>query len=111
MSNIKKIKQADINPFPNSDTNKRYYTYDYWLKRTFGGKCMKLPLDAGFTCPNRDGRVGRGGCTYCDNAAFHPSYSTAGKSLHQQLDEGIEFHKNDAITAKSGAESKDGGNS
>ena len=50
-------------------------------------------LDAGFTCPNRDGKVGRGGCTYCDNAAFHPSYSTSGKSLHQQLDEGIEFHK------------------
>ena len=50
-------------------------------------------LDAGFTCPNRDGKVGRGGCTYCDNAAFHPSYSTAGKSLHQQMDEGIEFHK------------------
>jgi radical SAM protein (TIGR01212 family) len=50
-------------------------------------------LDAGFTCPNRDGTVGRGGCTYCDNAAFHPAYSTAGKSLHQQMDEGIEFHK------------------
>ena len=50
-------------------------------------------LDAGFTCPNRNGKAGRGGCTYCDNAAFHPSYSTAGKSLHQQLDEGIEFHK------------------
>ena len=37
--------------------------------------------------------MGRGGCTYCDNAAFHPAYSTAGKSLHQQMDEGIEFHK------------------
>ena len=53
----------------------------------------RLWLDAGFTCPNRDGKIGRGGCTYCDNAAFHPSYSTAGKSLHQQMDEGIEFHK------------------
>ena len=54
---------------------------------------QKIVLDAGFTCPNRDGKVGRGGCTYCDNAAFHPSYSTAGKPLCMQIDEGIEFHK------------------
>lgn len=60
-----KIKQKDINPFPNSDTNKRYYTYDYYLKKTFGGKCMKIPLDAGFTCPNIDGRCSTGGCIYC----------------------------------------------
>ena len=60
-----KIKQKDINPFPNSDTNKRYYTYDYYLKKTFGGKCMKIPLDAGFTCPNIDGRCSVGGCIYC----------------------------------------------
>ena len=60
-----KIKQSDINPFQNSDTNKRYYTYDYYLKKTFGGKCMKIPLDAGFTCPNIDGRCSVGGCIYC----------------------------------------------
>ena len=72
---------------------KPYYSLDAWCKNTYGEKCYKIALDAGFTCPNRDGKVGRGGCTYCDNAAFHPSYSTAGKSLHQQLDEGIEFHK------------------
>lgn len=60
-----KIKQKDINPFVNSDTNKRYYTYDYYLKKTFGGKCMKIPLDAGFTCPNIDGRCSYGGCIYC----------------------------------------------
>ncbi len=60
-----KIKQSDVNPFKNSDSNKRYYTYDYYLKKTFGGKCMKIPLDAGFTCPNIDGRCSVGGCIYC----------------------------------------------
>jgi radical SAM protein (TIGR01212 family) len=72
---------------------KRYNSFVGYFKRKYGERLQKIVLDAGFTCPNRDGRVGRGGCTYCDNAAFHPSYSTAGKSLHQQLDEGIEFHK------------------
>lgn len=72
---------------------KRYNSFVGYFKRKYGERLQKIVLDAGFTCPNRDGRVGRGGCTYCDNAAFHPSYSTAGKSLHRQLDEGIEFHK------------------
>lgn len=60
-----KIKQSQINPFENSDSNKRYYTYDYFLKQTYGGKCAKIPLDAGFSCPNMDGKCGRGGCIYC----------------------------------------------
>ena len=72
---------------------KRYNSFVGYFKRRYGERLQKIVLDAGFTCPNRDGKVGKGGCTYCDNAAFHPSYSTAGKSLHQQLDEGIEFHK------------------
>jgi radical SAM protein (TIGR01212 family) len=72
---------------------KRYNSFVGYFKRKYGERLQKIVLDAGFTCPNRDGTVGRGGCTYCDNAAFHPAYSTAGKSLHQQMDEGIEFHK------------------
>lgn len=72
---------------------KRYNSFVGYFKNKYGERLQKIVLDAGFTCPNRDGKVGRGGCTYCDNAAFHPNYSTAGKSLHQQLDEGIEFHK------------------
>lgn len=72
---------------------KRYNSFVGYFKQKYGERLQKIVLDAGFTCPNRDGRVGRGGCTYCDNAAFHPAYSTAGKSLHQQMDEGIEFHK------------------
>ena len=72
---------------------KRYNSFVGYFKRRYGERLQKIVLDAGFTCPNRDGKVGRGGCTYCDNAAFHPAYSTAGKSLHQQMDEGIQFHK------------------
>ena len=72
---------------------KRYSSFVGYFKRKYGERLQKIVLDAGFTCPNRDGKVGRGGCTYCDNAAFHPSYSTAGKSLFQQMDEGIQFHK------------------
>ncbi|MBQ9113216.1 MAG: TIGR01212 family radical SAM protein [Clostridia bacterium] len=61
----KKRTQRTENPFPNTDSNKRYYTYDYYLRRTFGGKCAKIPIDAGFTCPNIDGRCSVGGCIYC----------------------------------------------
>jgi radical SAM protein (TIGR01212 family) len=60
-----KETQRTQNPFVNSDSNKRYYTYDYYLKKTFGGKCAKIPIDAGFTCPNIDGRCSTGGCIYC----------------------------------------------
>lgn len=73
--------------------NKRYNSFVGYFKRKYGERLQKIVLDAGFTCPNRDGLVGRGGCTYCDNAAFHPSYSTAGKSILRQMDEGIEFHR------------------
>ena len=61
------MTQAQQNPFPFSDSNKRYHTYDYYLRHRFGGKVAKLPLDAGFTCPNIDGRCGRGGCIYCSD--------------------------------------------
>lgn len=59
------MKQSEINPFPYSDSNKRYYTYDYYMKKKYGGKCAKIPLDAGFSCPNIDGKCGYGGCIYC----------------------------------------------
>ena len=64
---MKKSTQGASNPFVHSDSNKRYYTYDYYLRKTFGGKCAKLALDAGFTCPNIDGRCARGGCIYCSD--------------------------------------------
>lgn len=72
---------------------KRYKSFVGYYRRRYGERLQKLVLDAGFSCPNRDGTVGRGGCTYCDNAAFHPGYSTPGKPLLTQIDEGIEFQK------------------
>lgn len=71
----------------------RYNSFVGYYRRRYGERLQKLVLDAGFSCPNRDGTVGRGGCTYCDNAAFHPGYSTPGKPLLTQIDEGIEFQK------------------
>lgn len=71
---------------------RRYNSYSNYFKREFGGRVQKLTIDAGFTCPNRDGTVGVGGCTYCNNDAFNPSYCTPQKSVTQQIDEGIEFH-------------------
>ena len=71
---------------------RRYNSYSGYFKRQFGGRVQKLSIDAGFTCPNRDGTVGVGGCTYCNNDAFNPSYCNPNKSITQQIDEGIEFH-------------------
>ncbi len=77
----------------NSRTVGRYNSYIGYFKKTYGERLQKVVVDAGFTCPNRDGLVGTGGCTYCDNAAFHPGYSTAGIPIHKQIDEGIKFHR------------------
>ncbi len=72
---------------------KRYNAYVDFFRRRYGARLQKVVIDAGFTCPNRDGSLGRGGCTFCDNAAFHPGYSTPGKSIAEQIDEGVEFHR------------------
>ena len=71
----------------------RYNSYIGYFKNTYGERLQKVVVDAGFTCPNRNGSVSTGGCTYCDNAAFHPGYSTAGTPIHEQIDEGIKFHR------------------
>lgn len=73
---------------------KRYNSYVGFFKEHYGHRIQKIVIDAGFTCPNRDGTVATGGCTYCNNDAFHPSYSIPSKSIEQQLNEGIEFHLN-----------------
>ena len=71
------MTQRDENPYPYSDSNKRYQTYDYYVRRTFGGKCAKIPLDAGFSCPNKDTSRGTGGCIFClSGAAAHRSCSS-----------------------------------
>ena len=72
---------------------KRYNSFTGYFREKYGCRLQKIVIDAGFTCPNRDGKVGTGGCTYCNNAAFHPNYSTPDKPVLQQIEEGIEFHK------------------
>lgn len=76
-----------------SGNQKRYNSYSEWVRNRFGGRVQKLTIDAGFTCPNRDGTKGTGGCTYCNNDAFNPSYCHSHKSITQQIEEGIQFHK------------------
>ena len=78
---------------PGFPDDRRYNSFVGYFRKTYGERLQKIVIDAGFTCPNRDGTVGRGGCTYCDNAAFHPAYSSAGKPIREQIDEGIGFHK------------------
>jgi radical SAM protein (TIGR01212 family) len=79
---------SSFNPF----APKFYNAYSDYFKEVFGGRIQKVTLDAGFTCPNRDGTVARGGCTYCNNDSFNPSYCHPSKSIAQQVEEGIEFH-------------------
>lgn len=71
----------------------RYYSYKQFLLEHFGEAVLKLPVDAGFSCPNRDGTIGTGGCTYCLNEAFSPRYCSSEKDILRQIDEGIEFHR------------------
>lgn len=73
-------------------TKRRINAASNYLKKEFGYRIQKLTIDAGFTCPNRDGTKGVGGCVFCNNAAFNPSYCTPEKSINQQINEGIEFH-------------------
>jgi len=85
-----RISAVPENLFP---PGKRYNSSVGHFRRLYGERLQKLVIDAGFSCPNRDGTVGVGGCTYCDNAAFHPGYSTPQMDILTQLDEGISFHK------------------
>jgi len=71
--------------------SRRFNAYSNYFRKMFGGRFQKVSIDAGFTCPNRDGTSGTGGCTYCDNDAFNPSYCNHDKSINEQLSEGIDF--------------------
>lgn len=72
---------------------RRFNSYISYFQKTLGTRMQKLSIDAGFNCPNRDGTLGTGGCTFCLNDAFNPSYCTPEKSVTQQIEEGIEFHR------------------
>ena len=73
--------------------NRRFNSYSNYFTKQFGGRVQKISIDAGFSCPNRDGKISTGGCTFCSNAAFNPSYCKPEKSIKQQIEEGIEFHQ------------------
>ena len=73
--------------------DRRFNAYTGFMRRKFGGRVQKLAIDAGFTCPNRDGTTGRGGCSYCNNDAFNPSYCRSSGTVSRQIEEGIEFHR------------------
>jgi uncharacterized protein len=75
-----------------SDKTRRYRTFASYLRETFGCRVQKIGLDAGFSCPNRDGTCGTGGCSYCDNESFshHTNATTPPIPLEQQLARGIE---------------------
>ncbi|UCH13642.1 MAG: TIGR01212 family radical SAM protein [Bacteroidales bacterium] len=79
--------------------NRRFNAYTNYLRKQFGCRVQKVSIDAGFTCPNRDGTKGTGGCTFCNNDAFNPSYCKAEKSIRQQILEGIQFHETRYKTA------------
>ena len=79
---------------------RRFNSYAAYFRRTFGHRMQKVTINAGFTCPNCDGKISTGGCTFCDNAAFTPSYCDSTKSITQQIDEGVEFHRKRYRTAE-----------
>jgi radical SAM protein (TIGR01212 family) len=72
---------------------RRFNAFSDYFRKSYGERMQKVSIDAGFTCPNRDGSKGSGGCTYCNNKAFNPSYCIPSKSVTEQIDEGIEFHR------------------
>jgi uncharacterized protein len=70
---------------------RRFNDFPSHFRRLFHQRVQKISLNTGFTCPNRDGTKGRGGCTYCNNKTFNPSYCELGNSVTQQLERGMEF--------------------
>jgi radical SAM protein (TIGR01212 family) len=71
--------------------NKPYNDFSDFLAKIFPYKVQKITIDAGFTCPNRDGNKGVGGCTYCNNQSFSPNFKSRNKTVSAQLDEGVKF--------------------
>lgn len=88
------MKQTDILPgiYP-WGTSRRFNSFADYFRRIYGGRLQKVNINAGFTCPNRDGTKGYNGCIFCNNDAFNPSYCNPSKSIAQQIKEGTEFLK------------------
>jgi radical SAM protein (TIGR01212 family) len=80
--------------------NRRYNDYPSFSKDFFGERVQKISVNAGFTCPNRDGKTGYGGCTYCNNQSFNPGYCTPELSISEQIQKGIDFFRKKYKTQK-----------
>ena len=76
---------------PVAYAGRRYRAYNDWAREQHGGRLQKVSVDAGFTCPNRDGTLGVGGCSFCNNEGFSPSYLREQRDVRAQIDTGIEF--------------------
>lgn len=74
-------------------TERRFNAYSDYFRMHYGGRVQKITIDAGFTCPNRDGTCGTGGCTFCDNRAFNPSYNNPRTSITDQIRQGMAFQR------------------
>jgi len=80
-----------INSAPPEFSGRRYHAYNDWVKRVHGGRLQKISIDAGFTCPNRDGSLGQGGCSFCNNEGFTPGYLREQPKVADQIATGIAF--------------------
>lgn len=85
------VNMKFLDPIPDEPGARRYHAYNDWVKQHHGGRLQKISIDAGFTCPNRDGSKGIGGCTFCNNEGFTPSYLREQRDIHQQIDTGVAF--------------------
>ena len=85
------MSTAEVNSSPKFNGTKRYNDFSSFIRAHFNQRVQKISLNTGFTCPNRDGTKGLGGCTYCNNNSFNPDYCTPEKSIKDQLEEGIAF--------------------
>ena len=77
----------------NQYKDKPYNDYGQWIRQRFPFRVQKISVDAGFSCPDRDGTISHGGCIFCDNRTFNPSYCQPSKSIAQQMEEGKAFFR------------------
>lgn len=90
MSSTKLTQTIGPEPIPGwRQAGNRYHSYSYYLKRRFGHRVQKVSIDAGFSCPNVDGSVAKGGCTFCDNRSFSPSRRVRRQAVLDQISDGI----------------------
>lgn len=82
------MTQEDTTP---ASTALPYNGFSSWIRRKFPYRVQKISIDAGFSCPNRDGRISSGGCSFCDNRTFNPSYCNPQRSVSQQIADGKAF--------------------